>query len=143
MIINIDVYKTGDISPSDVCIGRQGEKNNTKLVFNFEDDIESKDIKLVFSNKKGVFKYDLVEKEFLIPFEITTETQLKLQVNIEWNDIISKSKVLTFKFDKSLNMSTGNVFENIKSQAIEDFSYEIEKLIDESGVIEYDSSFQN
>lgn len=143
MVINIDVYKTGDIISSDNCLGRQGEKNSTKLVFNFEDEIYFQNIKLVFSNKKGVFIYDLIGKEFLIPFEITTETQLDLQLKIERDNFIGKSKTLKFKFDRSLNMSSGNVFESIKSQAIEDFSYEIEKLIDESGVIEYDNSFQN
>lgn len=110
-------FENDDGISSDCNLGTTGEHNATVLQFSFFDELNGKLVsdfekELVAVTSQGSFKYDLGGEDFRIPKEITTDTELSLQLKLyEGSTLVWKSMPHSFSFEQSIDDS-GEHLEN-------------------------------
>lgn len=124
MINTIKICPDGHMIPESDCLGRTGERKATVLKFDIFEELNGKSAsdfrkELVAVNSQGSFKYELAD-EFTIPIELTTDTELSLQVKLyDADELVFKSNPHIFNFVASIDDSGNNTIQSVVDEAKE------------------------
>lgn len=108
MEIQIDVAADRSLKVSNEHLGTVGEDNATVLNFTFDAKIPAGARVLIFSNRKGSFRKELIEDSYKIPIDITLCDYLDMQVEINGEEVLWYSDTYRFKLGKSINHKEEN-----------------------------------
>lgn len=106
MINHVKICENGNVIPQSDNLGRTGEKNSTVLSVEFFETLNGKSVSdfeknLVAVFSQGVMQFEIGD-EFLLPAELTAETELVLLFQLEQDDnVVFKSCPHTFNLTPS------------------------------------------